>query len=167
MQLSSQPVTTTTPWSQWLAAALAERDWTPADLIRAVRDKAFKRLDDGLLSRWLSGDAIPQMDNIRIVCRALGVPAVEGMIAAGRLEPDDVGVTFIRQRTRAVDMSARELSEEVTRLIYEAKGAEAVNPTDGHASPVANPFVTNVGQEGESWAARRRKTDETLSDRND
>lgn len=147
-------VTSTTTWSRFLSAALAERDWTGADLIRKSRD----RLDAGLVSRWLSGEATPQIPNIRTVCRALGVPAIEGMIAAGRLEPDDVGVTFIRQRTRAGDLSARELGEEVTRRLHVA---ESITNTDSDQSSAPSPFVTDMGQEGKNWAARRRKGNET------
>lgn len=151
MQLRWAAVTTTT-WATWLSAALAERDWTMADLIR----RSMNRLDAGLVSRWLSSDAVPQLPNIRLVCRALGVPAVEGMIAAGRLEPDDIGVTLIRQRTRALDLSARELGEEVVRRLYVAEDTE-------RASEPPSTMVSDMGIEGESWAARRRKTDETHS----
>lgn len=107
-------------WSNWLGAQLAERDWTQADLVRASNPK----LDDSAVSRWRSGQLVPQLANIRIVCRALGVPAVEGMIAAGRLEPEDLGITFIQQRACAADLTARELAEEITRRLTLIESAE-------------------------------------------
>lgn len=147
-------VSTTTSWATWLRARLAEHDWDQSDLIRA----SHGRLDAGLVSRWLSGDNVPQLPNIRVVCRALGVPAVEGMIAAGRLEPGDVGITLIRQRPRPADLSARELGEEVTRRLSVAESVESPSHS------VQKSFPQNVealGQEGEAWAARRRKPDKT------
>lgn len=146
-------MTTSTTWSRWLSAALAERDWTQADLI----SHSSPHLDTGLVSRWLSGDNVPHLPNIRIACRALGVPAIEGMIAAGRLEEGDVGVTLIRQRTKASDLSAREFSEEAARRFYLA---ESITQPDGKPSPAVNPFATDEGEEGKSWAARRRKSND-------
>lgn len=142
-------VPTTTSWATWLRARLAEHDWDQADLIRAAQN----RLDAGLVSRWLSGDNTPQLPNIRIVCRALGVPAVEGMIAARRLEPGDVGVTLIRQRPRLSDSSARELAEEVTRRLRIAESVESEQDKSRTVSSI-------LGQEGEGWAARRARRDE-------
>jgi hypothetical protein len=147
-------VPTTTSWATWLRARLAEHDWEQHDLIRASSPK----LDAGLVSRWLSGDAVPHLPNIRVVCRALGVPAVEGMIAAGRLEPNDVGVTLIRQKPRASDLSARELGEEVTRRLAVAESVEGSRPPGEDGYPKSAEHTQRpLGREGESWAARRRK----------
>jgi hypothetical protein len=143
-------VPTTTSWATWLRARLAEHDWEQADLIRA----SHGRLDAGLVSRWLAGDNVPQLPNIRVVCRALGVTAVEGMIAAGRLEPGDVGVTLIRQRPRAGDLSARELGEEVVRRLSVAESVESVSHS---ARPIYPETADELGREGEAWAARRGK----------
>lgn len=101
------------------------------------------------MSRWLTRGAAPDLESVRAVCRALGVPAVAGMLAAGLLAPEDVDVTVVERHRGAHDLSNRELLAELGRRLA----------PDDEQVPVEPPMVSRIaprGVEGEDWAARRR-----------
>lgn len=101
-------------WPEWLRAQLEERGWNQTDL------KNRSGVNDSQISRWLAGKNHPGLAKIRAVCQALGVPPVEGMIAAGHLLPEDVVGTAVVIRPRTTgpgDLSDSELLAELARRL--------------------------------------------------
>ena len=129
-------------WARWLQAQLDERGWIQAELVR----RSAGAISRARVSRWLGG-ANPDLDAIRATCAALGVPAVEGMIAAGHLLPDDVGATVI-QRPDPAGLTKRELLAELDRRLPD--DAEVADAGVTPLRPVLRPDTI-----GEQWAARR------------
>lgn len=103
-------------WACFLRDALDERGWHQAELSRR------SGVDDALISKWLSGQVRPGLAKIRSVCVALGVPPVQGMIASGDLQSEDVGATVvIRPRTTGPsDLTDKELLAELARRLNTA-----------------------------------------------
>jgi hypothetical protein len=154
-------VTTTTSWSEWLRHQLRKRQWKDADLVRGADGK----FGSSEVSRWLAGKVIPKIPSIRMVCEVLGIPAVEGMIAAGHVQPEDLGVT-VAPAAEIETLTNAELAGELYRLADEidrrlVPTEPQVSPPvaadgDGHAAPPVRRFPRRAqGQEGEEWAARR------------
>jgi transcriptional regulator with XRE-family HTH domain len=107
------PVTATnTPpgFAAWLQRQLDVRRWPRSELVRR------SGIGKDRLSKWLRAEEVPRLDAIRAVCAALGVPAVEGMVAAGHLRPDDVGAVVV-QPPGPWRPSKRELLLEIARRI--------------------------------------------------
>lgn len=163
VHVSSGFVTTTTTWARWLRDALAEREWSQADLVR----RSNGDFADSEVSRWLSGKVNPKIPNIRKVCALLGVAPVEGIIAAGHLEPDDVGATVISRPRQTHELPELELIEELRRRALERGGqpsdeGDRPDHEDFHVVTPSTGSVTTgrfqaptYGQEGEDYAARR------------
>jgi hypothetical protein len=116
------------------------------------------------MTRWLDSSRIPDLESIRKVCAVLGVPAVAGMIAAGRLKPDDVGATVVLHD----DLTELTNAELLARgqAILEALAAripddDSVSVDDpAEATPFLRrvaPVVTPSGPEGRDWAALDRQ----------
>lgn len=169
VHVRSRPVATT-GWARFLRDALDERDWSAAELARHIDG----RLGTGEISKWLNGKVTPGLASIRAVCRALDVPAVQGMIAAGHLTPDDVGVTVIN-RPRSIepeDLSNDELIGVLARRLKatadeqgESEKSEesdqfpAPSEDETPAPPAVNrPSLIKGRLEGEQIAARRRRS---------
>lgn len=111
------------------------------------------------MSKWLRGEELPRIDAIRTVCAALGIPAVEGMVAAGHLEPDDVGAV-IAERIDVTGLTSRELLEELARRLGEVERAADEDVSVEDPTPLRRrvvPVVRPEGVEGRDWAALRHK----------
>ncbi|MFC5993517.1 helix-turn-helix domain-containing protein [Pseudonocardia hispaniensis] len=134
-------------WAVWLQNRLDERSWRQAELV----NRSGGTVTRAQVSRWLKGGHVPDIASIRDVCEVLGVPAVEGMIAAGHLSPEDLGVSVIERHREARDLSKRELLAELDRRIPDDE-AEPAPP------PISIPRISpeGLGVEGEDFAARRR-----------
>lgn len=85
------------------------------------------------MTRWREGRT-PKKESVRAVCAAFGVPAVEGLVAAGYLVPEDVGVTINTTVIGLRDVTDRDLVEEVARR-FEAYAQEAEGPTGSADKP--------------------------------
>jgi len=141
-------------WARWLQAQLDERGWKRSDLIQRSPDVTKDRL-----SKWLRGEEVPRIGAVRAVCRALRVKAVEGLVAAGHLEPDDVGAV-IAERITVTGLTDRELLEEIARRMAEGRqpdtGEDVLTVED--PTPLRRAVVPVVRPEGEvdgvRWAAR-------------
>lgn len=155
----------TTPWSRWLRKELREREWKDAELVR----RADGRFGSSEVSRWLAGKVTPKLDSIRTVCDVLGVPAVQGMIAAGHLEAADVGATIVElPPLQTEQLSNADLLDEIGRRLEQAlRPSNEDSYPNGEAEGVVTASTENVttgrfqaptyGQEGEDFAARRPK----------
>ena len=143
-------------WARWLQAQLDERGWRRSDLIERSPDVTKDRL-----SKWLRSEEVPRIAAIRSVCRTLGIPAVEGLVAAGHLEPADVGAA-ITQRIGVTGLTDWELLEEIARRLAEGRqpdtGTDVVTVED--PTPLRRrvvPVVEPEGVEGVDWAARHHQ----------
>lgn len=142
-----------TSFSTWLEGRLKEKGWSERELSRQAA------VAQSQVSRWGEG-ATPKKESIRAVCAALGVPAVEGFIAAGYLVPEDVGATIETTVVQLQDVTDRELVEEVARR-FEAYAQGAEGPTDSAEDPppARRLYATNESiahlHPGEQLAARR------------
>lgn len=116
---------TDTAWARWLRTRLDERGWTQTALTQATGEI----FDSSRVSRWLREGQTPDMRSVRAVCSAFGVPAVEGMIAAGYLLPEDVGAK-ITQRLDPGELSNRELLAEVERRLEAVTDGATVRPIE-------------------------------------
>lgn len=149
---------TTGTWATWLRDQLAERDWTQAELVR----RSESRVSSPQLSRWLRSEQVPSWGSVRDVCGALGVPAVQGMIAAGLLTPSDVGVTVVNRPRDLRELPHRELLDEIARRLDQGISAgvvgvpSLVDESDAVPPPRTVPF--DQATEGDQQAARRRRT---------
>lgn len=140
-------------WARWLQEQLDERGWQDIE----VAKRSGGTIVSSQMTRWLNTERRPDMRSIRKVCAVLGVRPVEGMIAAGYLDPDDIGATI-----RQVDPDAltdRELIDELARRLDAVSGERPTSIDGQPTSPSGSrPYVVRpVGQEGQDWAARRRQ----------
>lgn len=149
----------TSGWAQWLQSRLDERGMKPAALIRASGGK----VTSPRLANWLSGKEVPRMSSIRAVCAALGVPAVEGAIAAGHLVPEDVGAVVVdrpplRSLTKRELLAyRRELDDVLDARIPDDLPADDTSGGHSTVSPIRPvPVIRPEGRRGTDWAARPR-----------
>ena len=68
-------------FAMWLRTELEKRDWVAA---RLARESGITR---GALSHIFSGERKPGLDLLRGVARALGLPLVDVLRAAGMVDP--------------------------------------------------------------------------------
>jgi transcriptional regulator with XRE-family HTH domain len=137
-----------TDWARWLQAQLDELGWRRSDLTNRAPGVNKDRL-----SKWLRSEEVPRLEAIRRVCAALGVPAVQGMVAAGHLRPEDVGATVL-QLPDVWRPSKRELLEEIARRIPDDASVDDPPLTaelDDHRR--SRPLHPR-GVEGVDWAAK-------------
>ena len=149
-----------TGWARWLRDQLRERDWQPIEVTR----RSDGKVASSQMTRWLDSSRTPDIESIRKVCAILGVPAVAGMIAAGRLRPEDVGATIV-QRTNLRGLSKTELlayyralGEELAARIPD--DAEVELPTGATPFRRVNPLRIDPDDvDGQTWAALDRRKD--------
>lgn len=148
-------------WAGWLQRALDQRDWKPSELTK----RSGGAISSSQLTRWLAGDYLPKLDAIRAVCAVLGVPPVEGMIAAGHLVPEDVGAT-ITGSWQIHEVSNPELLGELARRLDQldyiamSNDPQVVQAESDHETPNGGkrpaPIRLRDEDEGVRTAARRR-----------
>jgi hypothetical protein len=170
MQLPCASVADGDGWSRWLDSHLRRLKWDNVDLVRAA-DGAF---GTDAVSRWRTGKMTPKVPAIREVCRALGLPAVEGMIAAGLITADDVGATLVTPPpARASALTSDELLAEIGRRLSRADTAlkrDARHIDEGPEAdiqitpptplrPVPARTQSDSEQLGEDYAARTKRGD--------
>ena len=90
-----RPVHHDTRWVDYLEAALSKARMRPSELARKAG------VSDSVLSRWRRGESVPDVPNLRRLSRALEVPLLELMVAAGHIEPAEA-----RMRDRPATPSA-------------------------------------------------------------
>lgn len=73
-------------WPDYLTAALSRARLNRVELSRVTG------IDSSLVSRWLAGRAQPGIPHLRRLSRALGVPLLTLLVAAGHLEPHEAGL---------------------------------------------------------------------------
>lgn len=106
------------------------------------------------------------MDHIRAVCAILEIPAAEGMVAAGRLQADDVrGLSVVRVQD-ARELSDRALLDELAERLAERSPSAGEDEADASAdrpktvTPIRAhapyPSIRPEGRRGTDWAARPR-----------
>ncbi|NUQ98891.1 MAG: helix-turn-helix domain-containing protein [Streptomyces sp.] len=75
-------------WGKWLSAKLAAKQWSGADLRRAI-EAAGGTVGASQVSRWTNGEQRPSLKGARLVADALGVSRSEVFAVAGHSE--DIG----------------------------------------------------------------------------
>lgn len=63
----------------WLEAVLRTRQWRQVDLAREMK------IDQSQVSKWIRGSRMPDVPHCEAIAKALGVPAYEVLIRAGRI----------------------------------------------------------------------------------
>jgi transcriptional regulator with XRE-family HTH domain len=113
-------------WRTWLRGQLDQRRWRPADLVRAGKGS----LESSQVTRWLRSDQAPSFESVRAVCAALGVPVVEGLLAAGLVSPAEVGATVVVESRPIEDLGDRTLVDELARRLARTANGSAVRGSD-------------------------------------
>lgn len=134
-------------WGNWLRERLAERGWAAADLIR----RSGGEIDSSQTTRWLKDGSTPKIESVRAVCAALELPTVQGLLAAGLLEPEDVGVTVVERPQQLDKIHHRALLGELARRLDEVLGEAEPSGEQPESPARIYGFVA-----GEQAAARRR-----------
>lgn len=106
--------TTQHQWASYLEGAMEAAGYRSNT--RLAADAGIKQ---PVISRWLSGDVLPDMTNLRKLAGPLGVPMLELAVAAGHLTPAEAGVKLaprapVVERDPTV-FSNEELLAEVNR----------------------------------------------------
>lgn len=146
------PVTPESAWARWLTDQLAERGWRQVDLVRHAPDSA---LSTPQVSRWMRRGETPTVDSVRATCAALRIPAVDGLLAAGVLQPEDLGTEVVERPARGAHaLRHGELLEEIARRLERVPDVPgAADTAVVHTLERTSPTPT----EGSQWAARRRQ----------
>lgn len=77
-------------WGKWLSGRLAAKQWSGADLRRAI-ESIGGSVGPSQISRWVNGEQRPSLKGARLVADALGVSRGQAFEAAGHSE--DIGST--------------------------------------------------------------------------
>lgn len=75
-------------WGKWLSEKLAAKQWSGADLRRAI-EAAGGKVGPSQVSRWMNGEQRPSLKGARLVADALGIERGEAFAVAGHSE--DIG----------------------------------------------------------------------------
>jgi hypothetical protein len=135
-------------WARWLQQQLDARGWQDIEVAR----RSGGKIASSQMTRWLNTTRRPDMDSIRKVCAVLDVRPVEGMVAAGYLDPEDIGATILR--VDAAGLSNRELVDEIGRRLSVTSGEHPTeSPTDLDDRRRSRPLRPR-GVEGVDWAAK-------------
>lgn len=73
----------TSGWIGYLDKAIANARMRPSDLARATG------VSDSVISRWRSGQSVPDVENLRRLSTALRVPLLELLVAAGHISASE------------------------------------------------------------------------------
>lgn len=108
--------TTQPDWASYLAAAMDAAGFERNTQLADAAD-----IKQPVISRWLSGDSLPDMTNLRKLSGPLGIPILELAVAAGHLTPAEAGVKITPRPPRVErDLSLfsnEELVQEVQRRL--------------------------------------------------
>ena len=110
-----------TEFSVWLKAELARRKWKPRELARRAE------LDDGIISRALSGARVPSTKSLERIADALDVPIEEVLRQVGILPPDeeeDQWVIRMSRRLERLPPEFREIAEAMIKVLADRETAE-------------------------------------------
>lgn len=126
-------------WARWVRDQMTRRGWTQADLVR----HSNSTLNKSVISRWLKGER-PNFDNCVLTAEAFGAPALEALVAARYLSPEQAFLPRVHSgnwvenatsprlltelgfRIQAMEHEIEALRAEVATLRAEAKNAEAL-----------------------------------------
>ncbi len=96
-------------FATYIEGHLARRGWEVSDLA------ARAGLSPSVIHRWRKGYR-PNLDNARLVAKALGVPILEVLLAAGQLTPDEAGAT-VAAPSPIAELTNAELLRELERRL--------------------------------------------------
>ena len=108
-------------FSDWLKAELERRKWKPTELARRAE------LDDGIISRALSGARVPSTKSLERIADALDVPVEEVFRQVGLLPPDeeeDQWVIRMSRRLERLPPELREIAEAMIKVLADRELAE-------------------------------------------
>jgi transcriptional regulator with XRE-family HTH domain len=117
---------TTDTFPDWLQSELDRRGWRATELARRAD------LDDGIISRALSGARVPSVGSLEKIAAALDIPIEEVLRPAGILPPD-----------KKHDARATELAYKISKL------------PEPYISIVEN--MVHTFREGDERASRKKK----------
>jgi transcriptional regulator with XRE-family HTH domain len=92
-------------FGDYLRAELDQRHMTGADLSRA------SGVANSVISRWLSDETRPSLENVRLIAQNFGRPILEVVVAAGLLTAEEAK----QQPPSASALSDDELIDEIRR----------------------------------------------------
>jgi hypothetical protein len=78
----------------------------------------------------LRSDQAPSFESVRAVCAALGVPVVDGLVAAGLVSPSEVGARVVVQTQSVESLNDHVLLGELARRLARAAGGSAIQRSD-------------------------------------
>lgn len=121
----------TSDFSAWLQDALAKRDMTSADLARVTGK------DQGIFSRIIRRERKAENETLRVIAKALKLPAEVVFRAAGEL-PDETSsdewVEEMNHKIKLVPKETRPIAEKLlSTLIAEPEPKPAVKPRKAKA----------------------------------
>lgn len=104
-----------TAWWEWVSAGLAEREWTEYRLAKTTG------IAKGVIALWRTKGSEPEIGSVRQVAEAFDVSAIDAMIAAGYLAPDELpesmSVLEAIRRDRSLDAAGRDALVSVYRAV--------------------------------------------------
>lgn len=144
-------------WWPWVARELNRRDWTNADLARAIRAKTGRGPDESVIGRWRNRGTTPTRESVRLVAEAFGRPHRDALIAAGWLTarefnadwtpPDEAAPSAMTDEELADKL--RELAEEVqTRVTRRRVTGRPHRESDLDQCPASNGVTVSPNSAG-------------------
>lgn len=73
-------------FGNYLTQAMAAAGLSQAELSRLTG------ISDSIISKWRRGQAVPSVENLRILAPALGMTTRDLVVVAGHMTPDEVGL---------------------------------------------------------------------------
>lgn len=73
-------------------------------------------IDQTGVSRWLNGQSVPRVESVITFARSLGRSPIEGLVAAGYLNPDEAGIAPDLQIS-VRELPTEELLAEIRRRV--------------------------------------------------
>lgn len=96
-------------FSEWLREELTKRDWKPTELARRAD------LDDGIISRALSGARVPSTKSLKKIADALDVPVTEILQQVDIIPPSEE--TELSRRAVALARRIEKLNPDFQELV--------------------------------------------------
>lgn len=145
---------TASSWAEYVQRHLDALGWDNATLSRVAQLPDGRRIDRSLIGRWINEGTQPSIESIRAVARALDRDIREGLVAAGKLTAEEVGM-FIDEDLPPTSPDLRllsddELLDEVRRRMRRRHGAwvESESGDAGLTEEQAGVDVGVVYEEG-------------------
>lgn len=107
-------------FSEWLREELEVREWKPTDLARRAE------LDDGIISRALSGARMPSTQSLEKMANAFDMPVDLIFRIAGLLPPvteQEEWAARMYRRLERLPPDLRDIAETLITALYEKENA--------------------------------------------